>query len=109
MTRHRTTWSETVSGTRSRELPLLLGAVLAILLALPVAAQAGSSAGSAGAAPNGGHGSIAIECGGYDHTGELVHPEALEVHHAPLATDGTPEIPEICGGYTEDGTFIGDE
>jgi hypothetical protein len=52
---------------------------------------------------------VPIECGGYDETGELVHAEAAAITSAPLDESGHPVIPPICGGYTEDGVFIGDD
>lgn len=53
--------------------------------------------------------SIEIDCGGFDATGNLVNPQAARIERAPLGEHGQPEIPDICGGYTVEGTFIGDD
>lgn len=91
---------------RRRGWLIALGAAVA-LLAVSVFAQA--AAGYDGGPLPTERDHVEIECGGYDASGALVHPEAAEIDRAPLSTDGTPEIPAICGGYTEDGTFIGDD
>lgn len=52
---------------------------------------------------------IAIECGGYDEDGAVVTEAATRIDRAPVDAAGIPEIPPVCGGYTADGTFIGDD
>jgi hypothetical protein len=49
-----------------------------------------------------------IDCGGYDADGNLVNPDAAKITEVPVGTDGRAQIPDICGGYTQDGTYIGD-
>lgn len=49
-----------------------------------------------------------IDCGGYDTDGNLVNPDAAKITEVPVGEDGRARIPDICGGYTEDGTYIGD-
>jgi hypothetical protein len=52
---------------------------------------------------------VPIECGGYDADGNLVNPEAAEIEYAEVGPDGLLIIPPACGGYTEDGVYIGDD
>lgn len=53
--------------------------------------------------------SVAIECGGYDEHGAVVTEAATRIDRAPVDDAGVPLIPAVCGGYTADGTFIGDD
>ncbi|MBW3658519.1 MAG: hypothetical protein KY457_07765 [Actinobacteria bacterium] len=52
---------------------------------------------------------ISIECGGYDADGNVVHEAATRIDHARVDAAGIPEIPAVCGGYTAEGEFIGDD
>ncbi|MDX1621077.1 MAG: hypothetical protein R3320_08815 [Nitriliruptorales bacterium] len=52
---------------------------------------------------------ITIECGGYDAEGNVVNAEAVDIGVLEVSTDDKMEVPEVCGGYTADGTFIGDD
>ena len=61
-----------------------------------------SSAGPADAPPQ------EIACGGYAADGDLLRPAAAAITHAQL-TDRGLDVPDTCGGYTEDGEFIGDD
>jgi len=49
-----------------------------------------------------------IDCGGYDADGKLVNPDAAKITEVPVGADGRAQIPDICGGYSQDGTYIGD-
>jgi hypothetical protein len=52
---------------------------------------------------------VAIECGGYDEDGTVVNEAATRIDRAPVDDAGVPEIPAVCGGYTAEGVFIGDD
>jgi hypothetical protein len=49
-----------------------------------------------------------IDCGGYDADGNVVNPDAAKITEVPVGADGRARIPDICGGYSQDGTYIGD-
>lgn len=51
---------------------------------------------------------MTLSCGGYDAEGEVVNPSAVAIGDFETSASA-PEVPEICGGYTEDGVFIGDD
>ena len=52
---------------------------------------------------------IEIACGGYDAAGNVVSEAAVEIGTVEVASNGPVEVPPACGGYTADGTFIGDD
>ncbi len=52
---------------------------------------------------------VEIDCGGYDEDGELEEARATRIERVPVAEDGRVEVPDVCGGYTADGTFVGDD
>lgn len=52
---------------------------------------------------------VSIECGGYDAEGDVTDEAATRIDRAPVDDAGIPLIPPVCGGYTADGEFIGDD
>ena len=83
-----------------------LRVVLATAALLAVGATVGTTPSSADqtAAPS----APAIDCGGYAADGQLLRPAATVVTHARVE-DGRLTVPATCGGYTDDGEFIGDD
>lgn len=83
----------------------LAGFTAALLAAGAMIGTSSSDASPSAAADQG----EAIACGGYAADGDLVRPLAATTTHAIVHDDGTVEVPDTCGGYTEDGQFIGDD
>lgn len=52
---------------------------------------------------------ITLSCGGYDESGEVVNEAAVAIGTFEVPATGPIEIPPVCGGYTDQGTFIGDD
>jgi hypothetical protein len=84
-------------------------AVLTTALGIVVLTTVAIAWGEPAADEAGQQGWVPIECGGYDARGDLVEPDAPPVDRAPIGPDGRPQIPDVCGGYTQDGTYVGDD
>lgn len=96
------THATTISPT-SRRVVGFLGALLA------AGAVAGTSVSDASPEPVAPATGTEIACGGYTAQGELLRPLAATTTSAHVDADGRLVVPATCGGYTEDGQFIGDD
>lgn len=54
-------------------------------------------------------GTVTLSCGGYDQSGEVVNEQAAEIGTFVVDEASSLDVPDVCGGYRADGTFIGDD
>ena len=83
--------------------------VLRHLALLTVAASTVGAAVTGASDVGGPADTVELACGGYNEAGEIVNEKAVEIGTIEVPANATAQVPPVCGGFTADGVFIGDD